>query len=134
MRSRLRALYGLLFACGCAAGAVAAGPAASPAPAPAPAPDRLVGFVTGFDAFANPEKAGEVLVFVGEVQPLRCGRVLRDTSHAGERLETQLVARQPNLQLALSLAEMSCAQVEVNFTTDPKTSAKVLTRVHVMDR
>jgi hypothetical protein len=111
--------------------AFAATPANEPSP---PQPDRLVGFVTGFDAFANKEKTGEVLVFVGEVQPPRCVRVLRDTSHSDVRQETQLVAKQPNLQLALQLAEASCAQVEVNYVTDPKTSNKVLTRVHVMDR
>jgi hypothetical protein len=109
--------------------------AAAPANAPSPTPpDRLVGFVTGFDAFTNKEKTGDVLVFVGEVQPLRCGRVLRDTSNSAARQETQLVAKQANLQIALHLAEASCAQVEVNYITDPKSSKKVLTRVHVMDR
>jgi hypothetical protein len=109
----------------------AAAPANTPSPTP---PDRLVGFVTGFDASTNKEKSGDVLVFVGEVQPLRCGRVLRDTSNPAARQETQLVAKQANLQLALHLAEASCAQVEVNYVTDPKSSKKVLTRVHVMDR
>jgi hypothetical protein len=111
--------------------AVTAAPANEPSP---PQPDRVVGYVTGFDAFANKEKVGDVLVFVGEVQPPRCNRVLRDTSHSDVRQEVQLVAKQPNLQLALQLAEASCAQVEVNYVTDPKTSTKVLTRVRVMDR
>ena len=115
--------------CGAAFTLVSAAPAAD-----TPSPDRVVGYVTGFDAFANKEKMGDVLVFVGEVQPPRCVRVLRDSSHSAARQEVQLLAKQPNLQLALQLAEASCAQVEVNYVTDPKTAAKVLTRVRVMDR
>jgi len=108
------------------------GPAAAVEQAQPPL-DRVVGFVTGFDAYATPERKDDVLVFVGEVQPLRCGRTLRDTSQPTPQ-ELQIVARHPQIRMALQLAEASCAKVEVYFTAEPKTGAKVAHRVRVMDR